>query len=161
MLCSHLRLQSTHGWLLFSCLPESPNVQVDEKGERVRPLHKRCVVILREIPEVTPVEVRFILRLVDWFSLRKLENCLVVPPCLAPLLSTLWHHMSYLMAWCKVTNLLSMWRPKVLSKSTTTISSINLSTPGKCDCNYESVIYRVGGLLSWLLHMKLHKWIIL
>ena len=40
---------------LFS---ESPNVQVDESGEKVRPLHKRCVVILREVPDTTPIEVR-------------------------------------------------------------------------------------------------------
>lgn len=32
-------------------------VQVDEKGEKVRPNHKRCIIILREVPETTPVEV--------------------------------------------------------------------------------------------------------
>ncbi|MGH0191857.1 UNVERIFIED_CONTAM: hypothetical protein FKN15_077960 [Acipenser sinensis] len=31
-------------------------VQVDEKGEKVRPNHKRCIIILREVPETTPVE---------------------------------------------------------------------------------------------------------
>lgn len=36
----------------------SPMVQVDEKGEKVRPNHKRCIIILREVPESTPVEVR-------------------------------------------------------------------------------------------------------
>ncbi|MGH0177278.1 UNVERIFIED_CONTAM: hypothetical protein FKN15_074857 [Acipenser sinensis] len=34
----------------------SPMVQVDEKGEKVRPNHKRCIIILREVPETTPVE---------------------------------------------------------------------------------------------------------
>lgn len=36
---------------------ESSNVQVDEAGEKVRPLHKSCIVILTEIPAGTPVEV--------------------------------------------------------------------------------------------------------
>lgn len=41
-------------YTLFSA---SPMVQVDERGEKVRPNHKRCIIILREIPETTPIEV--------------------------------------------------------------------------------------------------------
>jgi len=37
-------------------LLESPNVQVDDEGLKVRPNHKRCIVILREIPQTTPIE---------------------------------------------------------------------------------------------------------
>ncbi|KAB1281177.1 La-related protein 4B [Camelus dromedarius] len=33
-----------------------PLVQVDEKGEKVRPYQNRCIVILREVSESTPVE---------------------------------------------------------------------------------------------------------
>ena len=39
----------------FVCL-ESQNVQVDVDGKKVRPNHTRCTVILREMPENTPVE---------------------------------------------------------------------------------------------------------
>ena len=37
--------------LVVDVLRQSPSVQVDECGERVRPVHKRCVLILREIPD--------------------------------------------------------------------------------------------------------------
>lgn len=36
-------------------LSESQMVQVDELGERVRPAHKRCTIILREIDENTDI----------------------------------------------------------------------------------------------------------
>lgn len=42
--------------LIVDVLRSTPVVQVDEKGEKVRPNHKRCIIILREIPETTPVE---------------------------------------------------------------------------------------------------------
>ena len=37
-------------------LLESLNVQVDTEGKKVRPNHTRCTVILREIPDNTPVQ---------------------------------------------------------------------------------------------------------
>ena len=40
-------------------MPESPNLQVDDSGEKVRPNVKRCIVVLREIPESTPIEVLY------------------------------------------------------------------------------------------------------
>ncbi|XP_054274575.1 la-related protein 4-like [Macrosteles quadrilineatus] len=42
--------------LITEVLRESPNLQVDEEGQKVRPSHKRCIVILREIPDSTPIE---------------------------------------------------------------------------------------------------------
>nr|XP_032802390.1 la-related protein 4-like isoform X3 [Petromyzon marinus] len=42
--------------LIVEVLRSSAIVHVDEKGEKVRPNHARSVVILREIPESTPVE---------------------------------------------------------------------------------------------------------
>nr|XP_023686108.1 uncharacterized protein LOC111853450 isoform X1 [Paramormyrops kingsleyae] len=42
--------------LITNVLRSLPLVQVDEKGEKVRPNQNRCIVILREVPESTPVE---------------------------------------------------------------------------------------------------------
>ncbi|RWS17420.1 la-related protein 4-like isoform X2 [Dinothrombium tinctorium] len=42
--------------LIIDTLKESPCVQVDESEEKVRPVNKRCVLILREIPETTPIK---------------------------------------------------------------------------------------------------------
>ncbi|XP_022101651.1 la-related protein 4-like isoform X2 [Acanthaster planci] len=42
--------------LIVEVLRESPCVKVDDKGEMVRPNHKRCTVILREVSEATPLE---------------------------------------------------------------------------------------------------------
>ncbi|KAL6119729.1 larp4 [Pungitius sinensis] len=53
--------------LILDVLRSSPMVQVDEKGEKVRPNHKRCIIILREVPETTPVE--------EVESLFKNDNC--------------------------------------------------------------------------------------
>lgn len=42
--------------LITEVLRQSANVQVDDEGLKVRPNHKRCIVILREISDGTPVE---------------------------------------------------------------------------------------------------------
>ncbi|XP_065573962.1 uncharacterized protein LOC136035985 [Artemia franciscana] len=42
--------------LITEVMRESPNLQVDAEGLRVRPNHKRCIVILREIPDDTPID---------------------------------------------------------------------------------------------------------
>ncbi|XP_008072278.1 la-related protein 4 isoform X2 [Carlito syrichta] len=59
--------------LILEVLRSSPMVQVDEKGEKVRPSHKRCILILREIPETTPIE--------EVKALFKNENCPKVISC--------------------------------------------------------------------------------
>uniref|UniRef100_A0A1A8MUR5 La ribonucleoprotein domain family, member 4 n=2 Tax=Nothobranchius pienaari TaxID=704102 RepID=A0A1A8MUR5_9TELE len=53
--------------LILDVLKASPLVQVDEAGERVRPNHSRCIIILREVPETTPLE--------EVEALFKNENC--------------------------------------------------------------------------------------
>ena len=52
-------------WLIYLFVTESPNLQVDDSGEKVRPNIKRCIVVLREIPESTPIEVVCTLHLVS------------------------------------------------------------------------------------------------
>ncbi|XP_068598085.1 LOW QUALITY PROTEIN: la-related protein 4-like [Brachionichthys hirsutus] len=53
--------------LIKDVLQASPMVQVDKTGENVRPNHSRCIIILREVPETTPVE--------EVEALFKSENC--------------------------------------------------------------------------------------
>uniref|UniRef100_A0A1A7WE10 La ribonucleoprotein domain family, member 4 n=1 Tax=Iconisemion striatum TaxID=60296 RepID=A0A1A7WE10_9TELE len=53
--------------LILDVLKASPLVQVDEAGEKVRPNHSRCIIILREVPETTPLE--------EVEALFKSENC--------------------------------------------------------------------------------------
>ncbi|XP_053521751.1 la-related protein 4B isoform X1 [Artibeus jamaicensis] len=52
----HIKKLSTDLDLIVEVLRSLPLVQVDEKGEKVRPNQNRCIVILREISESTPVE---------------------------------------------------------------------------------------------------------
>ncbi|OWK03063.1 LARP4B [Cervus elaphus hippelaphus] len=58
----HIKKLSTDMDLIVEVLRSLPLVQVDEKGEKVRPNQNRCIVILREIPESTPVEAYKYLR---------------------------------------------------------------------------------------------------
>uniref|UniRef100_A0A8C9HD06 La ribonucleoprotein 4B n=1 Tax=Piliocolobus tephrosceles TaxID=591936 RepID=A0A8C9HD06_9PRIM len=58
----HIKKLSTDVDLIVEVLRSLPLVQVDEKGEKVRPNQNRCIVILREIPESTPVEAYKYLR---------------------------------------------------------------------------------------------------
>ncbi|XP_074532766.1 la-related protein 4 isoform X2 [Halichoeres trimaculatus] len=53
--------------LILDVLRASPVVQVDETGEKVRPNHSRSIIILREVPETTPVE--------EVEALFKSDNC--------------------------------------------------------------------------------------
>ncbi|KAB1253964.1 La-related protein 4B [Camelus dromedarius] len=52
----HIKKLSTDMDLIVEVLRSLPLVQVDEKGEKVRPNQNRCIVILREVSESTPVE---------------------------------------------------------------------------------------------------------
>ncbi|XP_070800894.1 la-related protein 4B-like [Pituophis catenifer annectens] len=52
----HVRKLSRDRDLIVEVLRSLPLVQVDEKGEKVRPNQNRCIVILREVPESTPID---------------------------------------------------------------------------------------------------------
>ncbi|XP_026161908.1 la-related protein 4 [Mastacembelus armatus] len=52
----HIKALTSDMDLILDVLRASPMVQVDETGDKVRPNHSRCIIILREVPETTPVE---------------------------------------------------------------------------------------------------------
>ncbi|KAK4310900.1 hypothetical protein Pmani_017566 [Petrolisthes manimaculis] len=54
--CSQFKNITKDHSIIVEALKESPFVQLDEENNRVRPNYKRCIVILREIPESTPVD---------------------------------------------------------------------------------------------------------
>lgn len=59
-ICFCLRHMAVTFYFIFAfAYVESNSVQVDEKGEKVRPAIKRDTLIIREIPETTTIEVIF------------------------------------------------------------------------------------------------------
>ncbi|XP_057713770.1 la-related protein 4B-like [Corythoichthys intestinalis] len=69
----HIKKLSSDVELIVDILRSLPLVQVDEKGEKVRPNQNRCIVILREVPESTPVDE--VEALFKGDSLPKFINC--------------------------------------------------------------------------------------
>lgn len=109
--------------MISSCLLGSSSVQVDSAGLKVKPNHKRCVLILREIPESTRLEVFHPhVSMNEWVFILSLVNSSLSSPLIPPLLfshSLPFNHAflssSWIVSWRKGRKGIVMMAPYLLT----------------------------------------------